>query len=696
MKKKLIFLLCFSSYLLSAQDTSKIIDSEVLPYKLSTVFFDNIDLTLFKDFLYLEINDDKKIHGLSQQGIKKEYDFQKQQLKEEKTYSNEIITQLYYDTINSRKILSKLGTNKIEIYNSINNKLLDTLLVKEKYISSFDVSLSGNIIATVSEKQIYIWCFNKTEWIKKTYSLPNYLTSLSFVDETLILVGTTSGEVLQFDSSLGKVVKLKKLHTENTSLIMKSKNEDFVSTDGKTVSLWNYNFSKVRRIDSKITFISALHWLNDSLLIIGGLRENIEIWNVFQNKIFQSINISQKKLNNNNAIELLKERERASYIFWNNNNIVDSIQVDYQIDALDFDENQNIIVGLNNFDINSYVFTDKKLKLINSINIYEHLYKHKNQKILSIESVNEGKNIFIGNQYGHLYMDAITNEISLVVGNRWASYSQSNLNSFKDIALLKSNNAMASSKNANDEYQRAFILWEVYESAFNQANKKSILYKEWKKQKIKNQGEMKFPLLKELKNPSGFCISPTKKFLATYDSNGLIQIIKIKGLEPIIDTLFDTSIKKVFFRNDDKLIFINQKNEVYLYNFATKGNTITYLITIDLYDYEIVYNGKNKFAFLGSNNRDINILNLETRKSYLIYSNYNNDFQIQNLKLDQRDNQLVWTLNPNLALNTSKKEKNVDIFNDKIITKITSSRDENTIVVANNYGDVLVFEKKDK
>jgi WD40 repeat protein len=271
--------------------------------------------------------------------------------------------------------------------------------------------------------------------------------------------------------------------------------------------------------------------------------------------------------------------------------------------------------------------------------------------------------------------------------NHYAKVSQLDYESIEDVALRKVDDKWS-------QYDYSFLLGDRSKN-YNLIKKHSKIW--LKGNKEQHSGNWYLPDFKIMKNPSGFDVSASKKYLATYDANGQIQIMFLDEAKMIFDSILNTPIKKAFFTENDDLFFINAKNEAIVLNF--KETKAIYRKGFDItqsFD-KVESNKENLIAVHDSTN--IYIYDIEKKKQVNSIKNTNPSFYIETLKFFPKSDKIVWVENEKKQ--NLQVQKEIDLptaFETKptpLIIRIAISKDKKTIAFGNTLGDILIYSKKE-
>lgn len=679
-----LFLILFISVINSfAQKKFDALDTFHLIYQSTLIDAFNNAFPFDNEIQYFKIIDND-ISWYDQKGRQTIINIDSNNVLRKFTYT-EGISKIIYNPNNECDYILSTKSDKIQIIHKgiVQYVLSDS---SEGRFETFVVNSIGNQVIAARGKEIIIWKIKNGEWKNHIINLDKNIYEISYLNDEILLIGINEGEVILFDLTSMKTKINFTAHKETiTSIVTNSAKDKFITCDGYEIKVWN-NTTNSTIVPTNITLIAAIEWFNDSIIIIGGVNNAMELWNINQPKLVQTIN---KPSINLNRIPLDNHSDSVCYLFLKEvgTNIDTMLKLKSTITTIGTNSNNIITLGNNNFDIATYKWNSKKIELLYEMNIYKHIYKGNHQTLLSVESNIDGNKVFVGNKCGLGYFNINEKKVILAVGNHYRSYSQVDLSSFKDLSIFIEDVGMNSTKDANDKYMNATLGWSFY-SSFSDKPKKSRLYKEWKRNNPYVQREMPFPIFSPLKNPSGFSIAESKKYIVVYDATGLIQLAKVKNLELILDKKLISPIKKVFFMPNDDLLVVQNNGNIFTYNIDS--DKWEKLMEINFTFSDVSYNNKKLLAFT-CDNRIICINIDEGNESEIFKNNYGN-MEIQNLSFIPNSNCIVWSLNKKLVNTGLEIPVNHAESNDSIITTIKSNPTQNYFIIGNSLGDVYLYK----
>ncbi len=547
---------------------------------------------------------------------------------------------------------------------------------------SLAVSPDGKNMAALAESLLLHWQLEETTWNLKKYTLSNDLSfTLNFLNDQMLLVGTHEGNLTAFDLTKEKVdEKWLSAHPSTVAVIKLSLSKNyFATTNGEEVTIWHSNNKEhTIKIKTNLKLLGDLCWINDEELAIGGLNDEIEVWNIKENKLLQSINTSTPK----NSITALPQPTGKAVLFHKNlhKNRLDSSIISNRITALRINDNKIITLGLENLDLVNYQIRPSGIQESHRMNLEEAPMRLKDNAILSVQASPLGNKVYAGLKYGVGYFDIVNSHIIAAMGNLYRSYSQVDLFEFQDIGLLKVDDAM-------DNYNTAYLAWEVYYNAF-QRKKSSILYKERQKLFPLKNGQEQIPAFEQLTNPSGFTTSTDQKYIASFDSTGKIQIFQVKGMLPLSSFQLNEPIKKVFFETEEKIIIATGTGNIYS-TFLASPKSIRKDFSIASSIQNIAYNQLQTLAFSSKNK--LYTLNIQTKELHLLFENTPKKHLLSHISFVPNHHELVWVIN---ELPTSKQEILVKTPLPPVETMIVEMTYKNGYLVTGNQDGAINIYKK--
>lgn len=601
---------------------------------------------------------------------------------------NSVINNTFYNPYTDEFITNSLGAITIK-----NSRLCsEENIINNSNIKYRTMALSPNgesIAAVNNESAILVgrYTSGSGKWRLVKFKTPQDYFEITFLNDKIILAGGHTGRIFLIDISTGKTLRSFTAH-ENTTVgvIASSRNgSHFASTDGKELKIWDAKTITPIAIKTNVRLISALKWQNDEILIVAGLNEELEIWNIQQKKMLQSFSaeysIQVEAIDKNPH-----EPGRSSFLYIKDisQNKIDSVEFKTPISALGTNQNNIIALGFEDLNIETFTLKNNSIQPIENMNIHDHTFRLSDQKILAIQPDTSGKKAYIGHKYGVGFFDLANNDMMAGIGDRYRSYSQVELGAFGDISLLKADIGM-------DNYESSYIAWELYPEIF-ETKQKSILYKERKKHLPNTNLQESVYGFKKLRNPSGFAVSNSRKYIATFDSSGLLQVMKIQGMKLLTDTLLGEPISKLFFLPDDQLLIIKNNGEVFSYSYFS--NTRLKELNINFSFQQVAFNGNNLLAF--KNDSIVKIFNIETKKLEEVRTVPNNYF-IEVLDFIPGTEILLWGANKKPkeeTKNTPKQEElNHEYKPENITNRIALSKNGRYLITGNSLGGIKIFEQ---
>jgi len=601
---------------------------------------------------------------------------------------NSVTNNTFYNSYTDQFIMNSFGAITIKDRRLCSEEdMINNANVKYRTMA---LGPHGESIAAVNnEPAILTGRYISGQWRLSKFKTPQDYFEITFLNDKIVLAGGHKGEIFLIDIITGKTLRSFTAHENTTvAVIASSQNgSHFASTDGKELKIWDAKTNTPIAIKTNVRLISALKWQNDEILIVAGLNEELEIWNIQQKKILQSFytkNRIQEKKNDKNLHKHKPEESSFLYIKNISQSKIDSVEFKTPISALGTNQNNIIALGFEDLNIETFSLKSNGIQFIEKMNIHDHTMRLSDQKILAIQPDTSGKKAYIGHKYGVGFFDLANNDMMAGMGDRYTSYSQVELEAFRDISLLKADNAM-------DNYKSSFIKWELYPGVFK-SKQKSILYKERKKYSLNINLHGPIYEFKNLRNPSGFAVSNSRKYIATFDSIGLLQVMKIQGMKLLTDTMLDGSISKLFFLPDDQLLIIKNNGEVFSYSYFS--NTRLKELNINFPFQQVAFNGNNLLAF--KNDSIIKIFDIETKKIEEVGTVANNYF-IEVVDFIPGTEILLWGANKKTkeeTKNTPKQEElNHEYKPENITNRIAISKNGRYLITGNSLGGIKIFEQ---
>ena len=683
-----LLIIFFTPILLQAQNidykiNDRIIFKEYIPS-------DSIESTGLAKVNGLAFDKEGRLNWLSQLGYYFTWDITQRK----------VLKQNYFNTLANGFVFTKRGLiiNRGDFLENItiaNDKvIIFPILEKDSSVldlHAFTQTYDGKLSASYTDKEIYVWNFDENTTPMRCRT-NDYLFDISFYDNDKIAAITKNGKAQLLNIKSNTLLRELSFSKKRLNKISVSPHSVFTAIVLEDeVKIWNEKWaSNIYSFKSNLQDISEVTWLDNQTLILAGENNGIEFWDVKMHKNIQSINIIPKKINQ-------KQIEKDPYLDSNKSSIhisnlttstTESNNFVGSISALATTESCNFAIS-QGFTISSFLFNNGTIKNLLKKDIYDNnllcIARGENNRMNAMQLSEDARVLFIGSTH--------SNGVVLLEENKcWTSsgmskYAQIDYDFLPDISLLKIDRAKW------NNYTNAYLAADRNGSGLFEIKNHS---KFWSLTSEAQRNPLwRLPYLRDMKNPSGFDVSPSKKYLATFDADGQIQIMNVDEAKMVFDTVLNLPVKKAFFSQNDDLFFINGKNEVITLDFKNKKAIFTKEFDI-MQSFEKVESNKANLIAL-HDSTSIHIYDIEKKEYLRTINNTQANFFIETLKFFPKSDKVVWAENEKQQNTALKKEIELPIVEDyPLITHIAISKDKKTIAFGNTIGDILIYTKTKK
>ncbi len=597
-------------------------------------------------------------------------------------FNDLIITKASFNQATKKLFLCEKG-KIISVFNLRNKGLeLKTTLIDvsaQDTVTFNDLAInpSGNSVLTFSNNSVFSWQFTNGVWNKKNIQTSRSPFSIGFLNDSIFLIGSHDGYgQLYHIGSLELIKSVKMFDAELVQCAVSKDRLRFAITDQKIVKVYEEKLGYPRKIKPNFESIGNIEWLDNEHILVTGNGPGFEVWSYSKNrppKLLVSKNVSKRKTRRSKKKRVFPKR--TSYLVLSTiDSIISLKKFNLNLTAIDVDENF-LATAEENFDLKLFQIQGNAFNLKELMNCQDDIGKS-----ISDIQIRDSKSVYVGSLYAGGAYNLANGKTSFQMHNNWYSFSQIDFKSFQDVKIYKSDSGFEDRKIAG-------ITFDPYIDA---GKRLSNLNKKIRKEGIK---------MRLLRNPAGFDISPEKKFLLSFDADGYMEILNFKTYEIIFNDRI-TSFPIVFsaFLNEEIITIDTSGN---LFKHKVKNGKELVLIkkeNLGINPTKSAINGLDLLMMADS--QSITIYNLNNSQIVSTIENKYKNFNIDQIAFIPKSEKFIYTLNEKDTVKIDKGnnaevlKKTTNRTSSAGITNHSISINKNMLVLANSFGDLIFYQKK--